>query len=273
VSDRSPNEENNPEAGGFGSERGRMRLEWIAVLVVVIGTPVALAWGARALARWVAFSVPPSMDAALAQPTWQALRATHDECSDAANAYVRRVAEPLIAALDAPFEFQLTVVDSEEINAFALPGGYVIVDMGLLESATSGEEVAAVIAHELHHVTLRHGTERILAETGTYALLTFFFGGGDLQTPAFTLSELASLDYNRDQEAAADAGAHALLKKAGISPAALATFFDRLTGLPVPPAVLSTHPDPGERAQSARAAAEGFTPTTSLPSPAGLRCR
>lgn len=272
MNDEPTAADHDPEAGGFGNEHGRMRLEWLAVLLVVVGTPLALVWSARSVARWVASSLPPSMDAAIAQPTWQALRTASSECGAAPNEYVRRVAQPLLDALESPFDFEFLVVDSDEVNAFALPGGYVVVNMGLLQAAESGEEVAAVIAHELHHVTLRHGTERILAETGTYTLLTFFFGGGDLQAPAFTLSELASLDYDRDQEAAADTGAHALLKKAGISPAALATFFDRLSGLTVPPAVLSTHPDPGKRANDARAAAEGFAPRVELPNPSGLRC-
>nr|MBI3612912.1 M48 family metallopeptidase [Nitrospirota bacterium] len=64
------------------------------------------------------------------------------------------------AASGNPYKFEVTVVRSDIVNAFALPGGYVVVFTGLLKKAESPEEVAGVLAHELNHVLLRHGLER-----------------------------------------------------------------------------------------------------------------
>ena len=189
-------------------------------------------------------------------------------------AYVERVAQPLLAAAQPlPFTFQFKVADTEMVNAFALPGGYVTVNYGLLTSAQSGEEVAGVIAHEIQHALLRHGTRRMLRQMGSSALMLVIFGASDLHTLGQTAGQLASLSYDRDQESESDQRGVDLLVRAHINPQGLATFFERLArDSPNPPELLSTHPDSGRRAQVVAQAARGgsFQP---LPSPQGLRCR
>jgi predicted Zn-dependent protease len=269
---RSPPAE-HPEAQGFGSQR-RWPRELAILLGLLVTLPLLVIWGARALAEAAAVRLPPAMDEKLGRPSWEALKLSGQGCADpAAQRYVAGLLEPLIAALgETPFRFELMLVDAPEVNAFALPGGFVVVNSGLLAEARTGEEVAGVLAHELSHVTLRHSTKRIAGGLGVSAALALVLGGIDIGAPAYTLSYLASLGYERGQEREADEHGQALLERAGISPLGMATFFERLSSSPRPPELLSTHPDPGDRAERARAAAAGFQPRVELPPPAGVAC-
>jgi predicted Zn-dependent protease len=263
----------HPEARGFGSQR-----RWPRELAVLAGLFVALAlvviWGARGLAEAAVVRLPESIDAKLGRPSWEALKLSGQRCVDpAAQRYVSSLLAPLVAALGpTPFRFELMVVDTPEVNAFALPGGFIVVNSGLLAEARTGEEVAAVLAHEMSHVTLRHSTKRIAGGLGVSAALALALGFVDVGAPAYTLSYLASLGYERDQEREADEHGQALLERAGISPLGMATFFERLSSSLSPPELLSTHPDPGDRAERARAAAADFQPRVTLPPPAGVAC-
>jgi predicted Zn-dependent protease len=271
-----PAPDEHPEARGFGrSSTRRWRSELALVLVTVVTLPLLVIWGARPAAEWAALRLPPALDEKLGRPTWMALEMSGQRCDDpAAERYVDSVLRPLLAELgDTPFHFQLMVVDAAEVNAFALPGGYVVVNSGLLAEAQSGEEVAAVLAHELSHVTLRHSTRRLAGGLGVSAALALVFGVIDVGAPAYTLAYLAGLGYERGQESEADEQGLSLTMRAGISPLGMATFFERLGASPRPPELLSTHPDPADRAERARSAARDFQPSRVLPAPAGVACR
>lgn len=75
-----------------------------------------------------------------------------------------------------PYTFEITVVKSDVVNAFALPGGYIVVFTGLMKKAESAEEVAGVLAHELNHVLQRHGLERIVKQLGFVAVVSIVLG-------------------------------------------------------------------------------------------------
>jgi predicted Zn-dependent protease len=244
------------------------------LLAVVVTLPALVIWSARHLAESAATRLPPELDEKLGRPTWTALEIAGQRCDDpAADRYVQGVLAPLLAALGpTPFHFQLMVVDSAEVNAFALPGGFIVVKSGLLAEARSGEEVAAVLAHELSHVTLRHSTKRLAGGLGVSAALALVLGVVDVGAPAYTLAYLAGLGYERGQESEADEQGQALLLAAGISPIGMATFFERLSGSLHPPELLSTHPDPGDRAERARSAARDFQPRVTVPAPVGVGC-
>jgi beta-barrel assembly-enhancing protease len=269
----SPAPPEHPEARGFGSRR-RWRWELALVAALVVSLPLVVIWGARALAEAAAMRLPPEMDAKLGRPTWEALQLSGQRCEDpAAERYVAGLMQPLVEALGAtPFHFELMVVDDAEVNAFALPGGYVVVNSGLLSEAESGEEVAGVLAHELSHVTERHSTRRLAGSLGVSVALGLALGLVDLGVPAYTMAELAGLRYGRGHEREADARGQELLKRAGISPLGMATFFERLSQARALPELLSTHPDPGGRAAQARLAARDFQPRLSLPAPGAVAC-
>jgi predicted Zn-dependent protease len=263
----------HPEARGFGSGRS-WRWELPLLLGLCVALPLGVLASARSIAEAAAAYLPPELDEKLGRPTWELVKLTAERCDDpATQRYLSAILQPLLDALGpVPFRVQSMVVITPEVNAFALPGGYVVVNSGLLSKAETGEEVAAVLAHELAHVTARHGTRRWVGGLGAGAALGVLFGVIDVSAPAYPLAQLASLRYERGQESEADELGLALLVRAGISPLGMATFFERSSGSARPPEVLSTHPDPGDRAARARRAAAGFQPRVTLPPPVGLPC-
>lgn len=264
---------------GFHHSRKRIVAEVLGV-VAVLGL---LVWGVLALAGTLAAAalplVPPSVDNQLGETFYSLLAPESERCtSPEPKAYVDAVAKPLLEALGpSPFAFEFVVVDDDAINAFALPGGKMAVNIGLLRKASTGEEVAGVLAHELSHATQRHGLHKILEGLGGTAALGMLFGIVDVETLAAPAVALLHRAYSRDTERDADTVGRALLVKARIDPYGMAEFFRRLEaehGDALPPALLSTHPDPGDRA---RAIAEGPEPEGPLlalpPPPASLPCR
>jgi len=271
MSDTPP----SPPTRGFGYTRRGIAIELgvlgAGILIVVLGIWLLIS----SLADWVADRLPLDADIELGQSAFATLAPPGRQCDDAtAKRYVEDVAKPLIERSGSPFTFRFALVEDPEVNAFALPGGFVAVNTGLLEAAKSGDEVAAVLAHELAHVTLRHGTRRIVRQLGSAALISLLLGGTDVQALGGVAAGLVSVAYDREQEAAADREGQRLLRAAGISPLGMAEFFQRLSqsGAGVP-TLLSTHPDPGDRSEQARLAAEGFVPSVEVPAPPKVQCK
>ncbi len=164
---------------------------------------------------------------------------------------VRRL-EPHAAV--AGFEYRVRVVRSEEVNAFALPGGQIVVLTGLIEQADRPEQVAGVLAHEISHVTLRHGIRNVAHDAGIYVAASILLG--DASGWAELAAQMAVLaqhnDYSREQESAADAEGVRMLLAAGIDPSGLSEFFEHLQSQPGSELTgamnwLSTHPDHASR--------------------------
>lgn len=125
------------------------------------------------------------------------------------------------------YDYNIVVVRNESVNAFALPGGNIVILSGLIEFSEKPEEVAAVLAHEMAHVEKRHVIDRLIKELGLQVLLGVLSGGD-----AVILSEisrtLTSTYFNRRQEKEADDFALDLLYRCGISPRSLGTLFRRM---------------------------------------------
>jgi predicted Zn-dependent protease len=168
----------------------------------------------------------------------------------------------------------------EEVNAFALPGGHVTLLRGLLETAESPEEVAAVLAHEIGHVAHRDPTRLALRSAGSVGVLGLLLGDFAGGLVVLYLSEwLIQASYSRDAEAAADLYAHQMLASAGLPAEPMARFFQRLhdeygdaEGLL---SHLASHPDLTGRAAAARdadtVAGTGFVPVLTAGEWADLR--
>ncbi|MDH3974751.1 MAG: M48 family metallopeptidase [Deltaproteobacteria bacterium] len=162
----------------------------------------------------------------------------------------------------AHINYELSIIDTKQVNAFALPGGYLIVTSELIKRSQKAEEVAGVLAHELTHVLERHGIEKLLRQAGLSILIAVIFG----DTSSITqLAELASglegLSFNRDQEKKADDGAVKIMVSAGISPSNLISFFEKLKELEGPssgniPELISTHPPTVKRIERLSTAPE-----------------
>ena len=175
---------------------------------------------------------------------------------------LEQMAQALQQGQEFPYAIQVGVVDHAMINAFALPGGHIIVMRGLIDMAETSDQLAAVLAHELGHVAQRDPIEQALRAAGRAGLLSLVLGdatGG--AALALAGEALISAKNSRDVEARADDFALAQMRKAGVSPAALAEFFELLLEEMGNSALdlgwISSHPPSAARAAHARAAVQG----------------
>ncbi len=145
-----------------------------------------------------------------------------------AEIMVARIVGRLLAAADQPnAQFQVTILDTSEVNAFALPGGYIYVTRGLLALASDTSELAAVLAHEIAHVTLRHARARTDRTRTTQIVDRVITGvlGGDTSTDATANRTRESMSaFGQNQELEADREGIKFAGKAGYDPQAAARF-------------------------------------------------
>ncbi len=154
------------------------------------------------------------------------------------------------------YQVNVTIFDHEMINAFAAPGGQIVVMRGLLGEADRPEELAGVLAHEIGHVERRDPTRHALRAAGSAGILSLVLGDFSGGTLAAILGEwLLRASYSREAEAEADRFALEMLNSAGIDSGGLARFFDRIEALEDSafdlPVYFSTHPAAGVRADLA----------------------
>ncbi|MEO3416894.1 M48 family metallopeptidase [Roseovarius sp. CAU 1744] len=155
------------------------------------------------------------------------------------------------------YDLDVTVFDHPMLNAFAAPGGQVIIMRGLLDQASGPDTVAAVLAHEIGHVERRDPTRHALRTVGSAGLLSMVLGDFSGGTIAALLGEqLLRASYTREAEADADGFALDMLNAADIDSSGMAEFFEKLEklegGLPEVAAYFATHPASAARAQRAR---------------------
>jgi Zn-dependent protease with chaperone function len=172
--------------------------------------------------------------------------------------YVNRVGQNIVLHSDAKVPFTIKVIDSDEVNAFALPGGFFYVNKGLILAADSEAELAGVMAHEIAHVAARHAVEnQAKASLAEYGLIagSIFLGGipGLIINNAGPLAALLGfMKFSRSAESEADKLGVQYLYASGYDPNALATMFEKLSAKnKKKPGFISkafsTHPQPPER--------------------------
>jgi len=173
------------------------------------------------------------------------------------NDYVNRVGQNIVRNSDAKLPFTIKVIDSDEINAFALPGGFFYVNTGLILAADDEAELAGVMAHEIAHVAARHGTEQVSrGQLWQYASIPLIFVSGGIgygiQQAATVLAPLSFLKFSRAMEEEADYLGVQYLYKTGYDPNALVRFFEKLQAKEKAKpgsmaSLFSTHPATGNR--------------------------
>jgi predicted Zn-dependent protease len=151
--------------------------------------------------------------------------------------YVNRVGQNLVRNSDAKVPFTIKVIDSEEINAFALPGGFFFVNTGVLMNADNEAEMAGVMAHEIAHVAARHGTRQAsrgeIAQVASIApmiVLGGWAGYGAYQAMGL-LVPMGFLKFNRNFESEADQLGLQYIYKAGYDPTAFVDFFEKVQSM------------------------------------------
>lgn len=170
----------------------------------------------------------------------QLSREVEKECSilriTTLQEYVDHIGQKLAQNVgDSPFSYSFKIIDEDEINAFALPGGYIFLYRGLLENVDNEAQLAGVLAHEMGHVEARHATERISKLQGfnfllnIVAMIVHIPSVGGSVGAAIQLGELlAMLKYGRSQEKEADLLGADFMTRAGYEPKGMVDFFMKL---------------------------------------------
>lgn len=248
-------------------ETGKSRRGWMVRATVISATalllflPIAHAQRTQYTPGWNLFSTAQDIELGkhAAEDAERQLPSCH---APKVDAYLTQLGRKLIAKLPTggvtyPFEFHC--VNDREINAFALPGGYVFINRGAIEACDNEAQLAGVMAHELSHVALRHGTaEATKAEAAQLGvgLLGALFGGnagGALLTELGRFSAGGVLlRYSRSAETQADVTGTQVLYDTGYDPRALVQFFEKIEAESKdrnPPEFFSDHPNPEHRVE------------------------
>ena len=176
--------------------------------------------------------------------------------------YVNRVGQNLVRNSDSKVPFTIKVIDSEEVNAFALPGGFFFVNSGLILKAESEAELAGVMAHEIAHVAARHGTRQASRATvAQLATIPLIFMGGwagyGIRQAASVALPVGFLKFSRGFESEADMLGLEYMYKTGYDPVAFVDFFEKIQTLEkkkpgTMSKVFSTHPMTDDRVVAAQ---------------------
>ena len=225
------------------------------------------------MANQLARFIPPEGERALGEVTFNQIRSALDQtglnpvpvCDNPDGlAALAKMEARLQGALPEPRDLSVSVLDHEMINAFALPGNYIVFFRGLIENAQTPEEVVAVFGHEIGHVVSRDPTRHALRSAGSLGVLGLLFGDFAGGAAVLLLAErLIEANYSQTAETDADVFAHELMINAQIAPSALATMFERLSkeGGEASPFIAHflSHPEMGDRIQAAKdATPDGF---------------
>jgi predicted Zn-dependent protease len=209
--------------------------------------------------RTVRLGMNPQQESALgAQAYRQVLSESRVVTGGESYEMVKRCAGRLTAVADASgkdFQWAVSLVQGDQVNAFCLPGGKIVVYTGILPVAQSETGLAVVMGHEIAHATLHHGAERVLKQQTTNTLLqgvNFSLGDMDYAQRRQLMGLIGAgaqlgyiLPFSRDHESEADSVGLRYMARAGYDPREAVRFWQRMTaqaGKGAPPQFLSTHP-------------------------------
>jgi beta-barrel assembly-enhancing protease len=186
--------------------------------------------GGGKLGNWYSLEKEIQMGKSYAQQVEASVKLVQDPV---VTEYVNRIGQNLVRNSDAKVPFTIKVVDSDEINAFALPGGFFYVNSGLILAADNESELAGVMAHEIAHVAARHATRQMTrAQYANFATIPLIFVGGGIGYAAYNAMSLALpltfLSFSREFEAQADYLGLEYMYKTGYDPQSFIAFFEKV---------------------------------------------
>jgi predicted Zn-dependent protease len=231
---------------------------WV-VLALVVLLPVLLiavfVWQADHIAGAVAKRVPIEQEVKLGEQAFAGMRGSlqieeDGPAYDAVQVLGQRLTQ------GSKYRYQFHVVKDPAINAFAMPGGIVVVNTGLIEATRRPEQLAGVLAHEVEHVEQRHSLQAVVKDLGLRGLWVLVTGDLGSGLAGRTVLELQKLSFSRDAELQADAAGFDKLIAVGIDPSGMSEFFTVMVkeeAGKAPPPFLSTHPASSAREATLRA--------------------
>lgn len=237
--------------------RRHARIGWtlcaaVSIALLVVGL---YRWGIPGIASAATRYIPVAWEESLGRQVVAHLAPETQQCRDPERLRkLDHIVQTLAATHPAsPYRITIAVVDAPTVNAFAAPGGRLVILRGLLERTASPEQLAGVLAHELQHVYQRHTTKAILEQTAATWLLTAVSGdmSGGLAWGLQGARTMGSLHYSRTHETEADIEGLRMMQAARLDPAAMIAFYGTMErgaqDHAGSPDFLSTHPEMGER--------------------------
>jgi Zn-dependent protease with chaperone function len=229
------------------------RRKWNAVLGVLAGLVLLVIigwWQSERITGWMASRVSMETEVSIGEHALAQIETEHELTQEGLAA--KTVAD-IGARLTrgSQYKYRWYVSDDKEVNAYALPGGIVVVNQGMIEAAGSADELAGVLAHEVQHIEHRHTLQQLISSAGWAAVLAVTLGDVSAIT-AIVLHQLGNLRNSRKLEAQADTDGMKALAKAGIPLEGMSRLFQRLQKDQEKrggegPALLSSHPATEER--------------------------
>ena len=244
-------------------KRGRVKETRLVIGLAAVGLSVTafVFWGVPIFAGPLARATPIQMEKDMGRSFDAQMGAMFHRCEgEAGQGVLDELGTRLSMQSDTPFDVRVRAVQAPFVNAFALPGGSVLVTDDLIREAETPDELAAVVAHEVAHIEKRHVMQAVWRSLGVGLLLDAVVGGGTGagQQAVLLAGQATDLRYGREAELEADQRGQALLVAAGMSSQGMAPFFERMHGaggdkrLASAAEFVSTHPDSARRAQRAR---------------------
>jgi Zn-dependent protease with chaperone function len=204
----------------------------LGLLVLFLGALMLLWTQKDRIVEFIAERIPTSWEESLGDQAFEQVRREGTLLTNSVwQANVNEIIGRLLPAVrDSGYTFKFHVLQDTNVNAFAMPGGNVVILTGLLEQAKTGEEVAGVLAHELAHVTRRHGLRNIIKSAGLLVLVQSLFG--DTSGLAAVVAEgsryLLQQKFSRDFEREADDTGWTILVAADLDPRGMTRFFETM---------------------------------------------
>ena len=241
--------------------RGLTPTKLIAISIASFAALALLyAWGIPMVATSVASRVPLEWEEGLGKSMVDDFVPENDRCADdVALGAVEQIVNRLTSSLETRYTFRVHLTHDDMINAFAAPGGYLVVNAGLIQATTRAEELGGVLAHEIAHVTNQHGTRAALRQIPIQLLLAA--ATGEVTGALHVLGTIGLTRYSRGDEGEADRAGMAMMQQAQIDPQGMIDVYRMLEreGMRMPGVLqyLSTHPRTGDRIEELESLIEG----------------
>jgi predicted Zn-dependent protease len=199
-----------------------------ALAGIALASTTYFQWLNPNFARLAAPHVPIAWEEKLGQAVVDRLAPADQRCTNPERlAQVERVLAALTAAQPSPYTYRVTILNSDEVNAFAAPGGFIVVNEALLRATKTPEELAGVLAHEIQHIHRRHVTRHLLESIGLQAIASALFADTSMSTMAWALGFVR---YGQELETEADREGMALMQTARLDARAMVKAFQNLPG-------------------------------------------
>lgn len=184
------------------------------------------------MVKALANQIPPEWENQLGEQCFNSLKAEHKLLSDdSLNLVIMDHLQPMLPEQrNHQAKFRVFISRDTKVNAYALPGGYIVIHSGLIQKAESWEELLGVVSHEMAHVKLKHHTRGMIQQAGIWTILSLWFVNANEAVSVLGKigGEMVNLAYSREFEQEADDEGFRMLQHAGIDPRGMMTFFNRM---------------------------------------------